>query len=80
MGMNQKQAVAILYIVSAILGISAVVLTTSGELKAMVLMMTLLVVGALGYRVRVAKKRTADPFEQAKQAPPDPASSETAKD
>ena len=80
MGMNQKQAVAILYIVSAILGISAVVLTTSGELKAMVLMMTLLVVGAFGYRVRVAKRRTADPFEQAKQVPPDPASSETAKD
>ena len=30
MGFNQKQAVAILYVISAILGLSAVVLTTSG--------------------------------------------------
>ena len=36
MGFNQKQAVAILYVISAILGLSAVVLTTSGALKAMV--------------------------------------------
>ena len=35
MGFSQKQAVAILYVVSAILGLSAVVLTTSGALKAM---------------------------------------------
>ena len=34
MGFSQKQAVAILYVVSAILGLSAVVLTTSGALKA----------------------------------------------
>ena len=34
MGFNQKQAVAILYVISAILGLSAVVLTTSGALKA----------------------------------------------
>ena len=38
MGFNQKQAVAILYVISAILGLSAVVLTTSGALKAMVLL------------------------------------------
>ena len=31
MGLNQKQAVAVLYIISAILGLSAVVLTTSGR-------------------------------------------------
>ena len=31
MGLNQKQAVATLYVISAILGLSAVVLTTSGE-------------------------------------------------
>ena len=33
MGLNQKQAVATLYVISAILGLSAVVLTTSGELQ-----------------------------------------------
>ncbi len=41
MGFNQKQAVAILYVISAILGLSAVVLTTSGALKAMVLLCAL---------------------------------------
>lgn len=35
MGFSQKQAVAVLYIISAILGLSAVVLTTSGVFKAM---------------------------------------------
>lgn len=36
MGFTQKQAVGILYVISAILGLSAVVLTTSGAVKAMV--------------------------------------------
>ena len=35
MGLSQKQAVATLYVISAILGLSAVMLTTSNELKAM---------------------------------------------
>lgn len=47
MGMNQKQAVAILYVISAILGLSAVVLTTSGALKAMILLLALLVAAAI---------------------------------
>lgn len=37
MGLNQKQAVAILYILSAVLGLTAVIMTTSGEMKALVL-------------------------------------------
>ena len=38
MGLNQKQAVAILYVVSVILGLSAVVLATSGALKAIIVL------------------------------------------
>ena len=52
MGLSQKQAVAILYVISAILGVCAVVLTTSGELKAMLLLITLCIfcaIGATGY-------------------------------
>ena len=37
MGLTQKQAVAVLYVISAFLGLAAVVLTTSGELKALIL-------------------------------------------
>lgn len=45
MGFSQKQAVAILYSVSAILGLSAVVLTTSGELRVLILLLTVLAAG-----------------------------------
>ncbi len=37
MGLSQKQAVAILYSISALLGLAAVVITTSGEIKALIL-------------------------------------------
>ncbi len=53
MGFNQKQAVGILYVISAILGLSAVVLTTSGALKAMVLLCALCLAGLFAYRVSI---------------------------
>lgn len=40
MGFSQKQAVATLYVISAILGLSAVILTTSGVVKAMLFFST----------------------------------------
>lgn len=39
MGLTQKQAVAVLYSISAILGLAAVVITTSGEIKALILIL-----------------------------------------
>ncbi len=51
MGFSQKQAVAILYIISAVLGLSAVVLTSSGEIKAMLFLLTLCVAGGIAIRV-----------------------------
>jgi len=39
MGLSQKQAVAVLYSISAILGLAAVVITTSGEIKALILIL-----------------------------------------
>ena len=53
MGFSQKQAVAVLYVISAILGLSAVVLTTSGPLKAMLLLFALCVAGAVAARLFV---------------------------
>ncbi len=47
MGCNQKQAVAVLYVISAILGLSAVVLTTSGEIKAMLVFVSLFIAAAV---------------------------------
>ena len=51
MGFSQKQAVSILYVISAILGLSAVVLTTSGAMKAMVLLCSLCLAGFIAARV-----------------------------
>lgn len=56
MGLNQKQAVATLYVISAILGLSAVVLTTSGELKAMVFFVALCIVAGVSARVVFPKE------------------------
>ena len=47
MGFNVKQSVAILYAISGTLGLAAVVLTTSGEAKAMFLIAAVIVVMAL---------------------------------
>lgn len=51
MGFSQKQAVAVLYVITAILGLSAVVLTTSGAMKAMLLLLALCVAGAVALMV-----------------------------
>ncbi len=54
MGFSQKQAVAVLYIISAILGLSAVVLTTAGAEKAMLLLLALCAAGAVAGRIFIA--------------------------
>ena len=51
MGLSQKQAVAVLYVISAILGLSAVVLTTSTPIKAMLLLFALCAAGAVAMRI-----------------------------
>ena len=47
MGFSQKQAVAVLYIISAILGLSAVVLTTIGVIRAMLFLLALCAAGTV---------------------------------
>ena len=56
MGLNQKQAVATLYVISAILGLSAVVLTTGGEQKAMLFFLALCIVAVVAARVVFPKE------------------------
>ena len=51
MGFSQKQSVAITYMLTAILGLAAVVLTTSGEVKALILIGSIFVVGAIGFEL-----------------------------
>ena len=51
MGLTQKQAVAVLYVISAILGLSAVVLTTNGVEKAMIVLLALCVAGGFSAKL-----------------------------
>ena len=51
MGLSQKQAVAVLYVISAILGLSAVVLTTLSPVRAMLLLFALCVAGGVSARL-----------------------------
>lgn len=56
MGLSQKQAVATLYVIAAILGLSAVVLTTGGEQRAMLFFVTLCIVAVVAARVVFPKE------------------------
>ena len=53
MGLSQKQTVGILYVISTILGLSAVVLTTSGATKAFVLLLSMAAAGAVAWHIYV---------------------------
>ena len=64
MGFSQKQAVAVLYIISAILGISAVVLTTAGAVKAMLLLLALCAAGAVSARIFLSNNEKKNGQEQ----------------
>ena len=64
MGLSQKQAVATLYVISAILGLSAVVLTTGGEQKAMLLFAALCIVGVVAARVVFPKELREEIHEE----------------
>ena len=60
MGLSQKQAVAVLYVISAILGLSAVVLTTSGVTKAMLFLASLCVAGGVAAMLFLNRLKAED--------------------
>lgn len=65
MGFSQKQSVAITYMITAILGLAAVVLTTSGEVRAMILIVAVFIVGGIGLKVITAAHHEEDGEEDA---------------
>ena len=66
MGFSQKQAVAVLYVISAILGLSAVVLTTSGPIKAILLLLALCAAAAVSVHIFMGNngKKLTGPEEE----------------
>ena len=67
MGFNQKQAVAVLYVISAILGLSAVLLTTTTALKAILVLLALCVAGGMAAKLYLDRVNHKD-----QDAPPPP--------
>lgn len=61
MGFSQKQAVAISYLLSAILGLTAVVLTNSGEVQTLIFIGAIVVVGAIGVHLIFGKHHKPHP-------------------
>ena len=61
MGFSQKQAVAVLYIISAILGLSAVVLTTIGVVRAMLFLLALCAAGAVAGKLYLDRTGGGEP-------------------
>ena len=51
MGFSQKQAVGVLYVISAILGLSAVVLTAGGAEKAMIFLLAMAAAAVIAWKV-----------------------------
>lgn len=56
MGFDQKQSVMITYMLTAMLGLAAVVLTSSGEIKALILLGAVIIVGGFGFLTIFSKK------------------------
>ena len=56
MGLSQKQAVAVLYVISGILGLAAVVITTSGEMRALLIVIAVVVAWLIGMSMGAARR------------------------
>jgi len=68
MGLSQKQAVAALYVVSSILGLSAVVLTTGGATRAMIFLIAVAVVAFLASKIVFPREIAETKHEQEESA------------
>ncbi len=64
MGFSKKQTVAVLYICSAILGVTAVVITTTGLGRALVVLLVLAGAGVLAGRQFLARRKKAEERER----------------
>ncbi|MDR3277725.1 MAG: undecaprenyl/decaprenyl-phosphate alpha-N-acetylglucosaminyl 1-phosphate transferase, partial [Oscillospiraceae bacterium] len=66
MGLSQKQAVAVLYAISGILGLAAVVITTSGEVRALILVIAIIIAAVIAaFLVRTLRASGAPSEEDA---------------
>ena len=65
MGFDQKQSVAILYMLSVVLGLAAVMLATSGEVKIIILALAILAAVLIGLSVTGYDQKKEEEHEEA---------------
>ncbi len=68
MGLSQKQTVAVLYLISAVLGVCAVLLTTSGALRALIFLVAVLAAGTIAGWIFFTNLRTKEREEAERKA------------
>lgn len=66
MGFSQKQTVAILYIVSALLGLCAIILASDGIFKAALLLISVLLIGFIAFKIFEREKHHRHQLEEEK--------------
>ncbi len=52
MGFTQKQAVSILYLISTLLGVAALVMSTQGEIRALIVVAAVIIIAAIVFYIR----------------------------
>jgi UDP-GlcNAc:undecaprenyl-phosphate GlcNAc-1-phosphate transferase len=84
MGFSQKQAVAIAYAISGVLGMAAVVIATRGEIRAIILVAAFFVAGAIGFFVMKGfgkeSQQNEPPAEKDENPPDNPDNDEAVED
>lgn len=66
LGFTQRQAVAIAYMMTAILGLTAIVLTLDGEMQALLLIAAFILAGAVGIIIIMRNKFEEEPSQEKK--------------
>jgi UDP-GlcNAc:undecaprenyl-phosphate GlcNAc-1-phosphate transferase len=66
MGFSQKQTVAILYIISALLGLCAIIWASDDMFKAVILLVSILVVGFIAFKIFERERAHRKALEEAK--------------
>jgi len=67
MGFSQKQTVAILYIASALLGLCAIIMASDGVYKALILLVSILIIGFIAFKIFERERHHRKQVEEQKQ-------------
>ena len=72
MGLSQKQTVAVAYVLTAVLGLATVLLTSTGRMKTVIVVLAVAIVGMIGFQIfssdRIRKHQAAEKAQNTEQS------------